>query len=54
MISPEEDLRLRTYFPIINYRYDQWFTTVQYKEKTLNEEEKAEFVPDFITFSTRS
>ncbi len=44
MISPEEDLLFRTYFPIINYRYDQWFKTVQYKEKTLNEEEKAEFV----------
>ena len=44
MISPEEDLFLRTYFPIINYKFDQWFKTVQYKEKTLNEEEKAEFV----------
>lgn len=44
MISPEEDHNLRTYFPIRNYQYDQWFKTVQYKEKTLNEEEKAEFV----------
>lgn len=44
MISPEEDLRFRTYFPIINYQYDQWFKTVQYKEKTLNEEEKDKFV----------
>lgn len=40
----EEDLSFRTYYPIINYRYDQWFKTVQYKEKTLNEEEKKEFV----------
>ena len=44
MISAEDDLSLITYFPIINYKYDQWFKTVQYKEKTLNEEEKAEFV----------
>ena len=44
MISAEEDLSFRTYSPIINYQYDQWFKTVQYKEKTLNEEEKAEFV----------
>ena len=44
MITREEDLSFRTYSPIINYQYDQWFKTVQYKEKTLNEEEKDKFV----------
>lgn len=39
-----DDLYGLTYFPIINYQYDQWFKTVHYKEKTLNEEEKKEFV----------
>ncbi|MBR3441440.1 MAG: hypothetical protein IKH00_07240 [Bacteroidales bacterium] len=40
----EEESNFSTYFPIINYQYELFFKTVQFKEKTLNEEEKAEFV----------
>ena len=44
MITPEEDLSFRTYSPILNYRYDQWFQQVEYNGKTLNEDERKEFV----------
>ena len=44
MISKEEDLSFRTYSPVLNYRYDRWFQNVEYNGRTLNEEEKKEFV----------
>ena len=44
MISAEEDLSFRTYSPVLNYRYDRWFQNVEYNGRTLNEEEKKEFV----------
>ncbi len=44
MISAEEDLSFRTYSPVLNYRYDRWFQKVEYNGRTLNEEEKKEFV----------
>lgn len=44
MISKEEDLSFRTYSPVLNYRYDRWFQNVEYNGRTLNEEERKEFV----------
>ena len=44
MISKEEDLSFRTYSPVLNYRYDRWFQSVEYNGRTLNEEEKKEVV----------
>ena len=44
MISAEEDLSFRTYSPVLNYRYDRWFQKVEYNGRTLNEEERKEFV----------
>ena len=44
MITAEEDLSFRTYSPIMNYRYDRWFQQVEYNGRTLNEDEKKEFV----------
>lgn len=44
MITAEEDLDFRTYSPILNYRYDRWFQQVEYNGRTLNEDERKEFV----------
>ena len=44
MISAEEDLSFRTYSPVRNYPYDRWFHKLEYNGKTLNEEEKKEYV----------
>ena len=44
MITAEEDLSFRTYSPVLNYRYDRWFQTVEYNGRTLNDDERKEFV----------
>ena len=44
MITAEEDLSFRTYSPVLNYRYDRWFQSVEYNGRTLNDEERNEFV----------
>lgn len=44
MISAEEDISFRSYSPVLNYRYDRWFQNVEYNGRTLNEEERKEFV----------
>jgi hypothetical protein len=44
MITAEEDLSFRTYSPILNYRYDRWFQSVEYNGRTLDDEERKEFV----------
>jgi len=44
MITAEEDLSFRTYSPVLNHRYDRWFQNVEYNSRTLNEEERKEFV----------
>ena len=44
MITAEEDLSFRTYSPVLNYRYDRWFQSVEYNGRTLNDEERKDFV----------
>ena len=44
MITAEEDISFRSYSPVLNYRYDRWFQNVEYNGRTLNEEERKEFV----------
>ena len=44
MITAEEDLSFRTYSPVLNYRHDRWFQSVEYNGRTLNDEERNEFV----------
>ena len=44
MITAEEDRLFRTYSPVLNYRYEQWFRNVEYNGRILNDEERQEFV----------
>lgn len=44
MITREEELSFRTFSPVLNYRYDRWFQTVEYNGRTLNDDERKEFV----------
>lgn len=44
MITAEEDLSFQTYSPVLNYRYDRWFQSVEYNGRTLNDEERKVFV----------
>ena len=44
MITPKEDLCFRTYSPIMNCRYDQWFHQIEYNGRTLSDDERKGFV----------
>jgi hypothetical protein len=44
MITPEEDISFRTYSPVLNHQYDQWFKQVKYNGRTLSDDERKEFV----------
>ena len=44
MITAEEELSFRTYSPVLNYRYDRWFQSMEYNDRILNDEEKKEVV----------